>query len=758
MGLFRRATTTPAASPPRQPRLWITYVVSVTLIATLVISLAFLTVMLEKQRYRERAATATQNIARLLDTHISDVLDNVDSDLKAAILFYNNEASRGPIDSARLNAFIGQLDDQQYSFESLRILDKDGYLRYGKGIPLNPPLRLNDRPYYLQARDTPRAEPIFFGPVRSRISDKWIVVMARRLNAADGSFAGVVYASLATEQFERTFSSIQLGAHGAATLRTADMALVHRVPTTTNAIGTKNVSKQLTQVISEHPDAGEYQAATALDGIERSNAYRKLQRYPFYVIVGLATNDYLGGWQVNAIVISVLAGLTVLLTGYAGYRTYRTQKSTASSLQRERDLKASIVESSEDAIIAQSVDGTVTSWNTGAQTIYGYSPQEMIGRSMLTLFPSDQLDAYQLLQKRINQGDSVQNLESIQLRKDGERIFISSTISALRNERGEVVGQSIIARDITLRKADETRLRLAASVFTHAHEGIVIVDVNACIVDVNSMYEQITGYSRHELLGKNPRISKSGRQSREFYEVMWRSLTEQGHWDGEVWNRRKNGEIYPALLTLSAVRNTQGEIQQYLGILSDITQIKDYQQHLEHVAQHDALTGLPNRLLLADRLSQAIAQVERHGKSIAVVYLDLDGFKEVNDTHGHDVGDELLIAVAQRMKDTLREGDTVARLGGDEFVCLLIDFDGQAECERAISRLLQVIHDPIQLGRLQLQVSASLGVAIYPTDAWDADQLMRCADQAMYQAKQSGKNRIQWFQQSAKARLSDTSS
>jgi len=263
----------------------------------------------------------------------------------------------------------------------------------------------------------------------------------------------------------------------------------------------------------------------------------------------------------------------------------------------------------------------------------------MIGRSTLSLYSPEQQAKKHDLWARLKQGEIMHNLESVQQRKDGEMVHISSTISPLRNDRGDIVGQSIIARDITSRKADEARLRLAASVFTHAHEGIVITDASARIVDVNSMYEQITGYSREELLGRNPRVSTSGRHPREFFESMWKTLMDQGHWHGEIWNRRKNGEIYPTMQTLSAVHNAEGKVQQFVGILTDITRIKDYQQQLEYVAHHDPLTGLANRLLLADRLNQAIAQAERRGKSIALVYLDLDGFKEINDTHGHDITD-----------------------------------------------------------------------------------------------------------------------
>jgi len=729
----------------RPRRLWLSYAVSVAIIVSLVIAIAAMAVLLEKQRYRERAATATDNIATLLDIHISDVLDNVDSDLKTAVLYYNEEAARGPVNVAKINAFIQKLEAQQNFLENLRILDKDGYLRFGRDIQQDKPVDASDRPYYLQARDNPSTNLIVFGPVQSRVSGKWVMVLARRLNAADGGFAGVVYASLATAQFEKTFSSIKLGPHGAATLRTTDLALVHRVPDTKNAIGSKEVSKQLAQAIQESPEGGQYLAKTAIDGIERSNAYRRLQRYPFYVIVGLSTYDYLGGWQMNAALVAFLAGLTILLTCFAGWRTYRAQSYAESSLQQERELKVAIVESSEDAIVAKSPEGVVTSWNAGAEAIFGYTAKEMVGQPTQQLYPSVLADAAADSQSRLRSDATVQHLESTQMRKDGERIYISSTISPLRNENGKVVGEAIISRDITKRKKDETQLRLAASVFTHAHEGIVITDADVRIVDANSMYEQITGFSREELVGKNPHVSRSGRQSREFYEQMWHSLIDLGHWDGEIWNRRKSGEFYAALLTISTVRNTHGEVQNYVGILSDITQLKDYQQHLEYVANHDPLTDLPNRILFADRLNQAIAQSQRRAQALAVVYLDLDGFKEINDTHGHDVGDDLLIVVARRMKEVLRGGDTVARLGGDEFVGLLVDFDTKAQCEPVLQRLLQRVAEPISIGTLELQVSASLGVAFYPDDAVDADQLMRHADQAMYAAKRSGKNRLHWF-------------
>ena len=302
-----------------------------------------------------------------------------------------------------------------------------------------------------------------------------------------------------------------------------------------------------------------------------------------------------------------------------------------------------------------------------------------------------------------------------------------------------------LVRDITERKRSEAGMQLAASVFTFAREGITITDPAGNIVEANDAFARITGYSREETLGKNPRILKSGRQPTEYYQAMWQALVSKGYWTGEIWNRRKNGEVYAEMLTISAVRDAQGKTQNYVALFTDITPLKEHQQQLEHIAHYDALTSLPNRVLLADRMRQTMAQCQRRNRSLAVAYLDLDGFKPVNDRYGHEVGDELLIAIAQSMKEALREGDTLARLGGDEFVALLVDLESALDCEPVLARLLRAAAAPVTLGELRLQVSASIGVTLYPQDGADADQLLRHADQAMYQAKQGGKNRYHMF-------------
>ena len=300
-------------------------------------------------------------------------------------------------------------------------------------------------------------------------------------------------------------------------------------------------------------------------------------------------------------------------------------------------------------------------------------------------------------------------------------------------------------QDITQRKRAEKDLRITASVFSNSQEGIVITDADNTFVDVNPAFTQITGYTREEVIGKNPNVLSSGRQDKAFYAAMWQSLEQKKAWRGEVWNRRKSGEIYAELLSISAICDDDGRVQRYVGVFSDISYLKAHEIELSQVANYDALTCIPNRRLLADRLDQAIARTQRGGKMLSVCYIDLDGFKQVNDQYGHEAGDQLLVEVTRRLQDALRAGDTVARLGGDEFVVLFNDLASEQECLQILDRILDIVAKPIPIGSHEAAVSASIGVTFYTSANEDGDTLLRQADQAMYVAKQTGKSRYSLY-------------
>ncbi|MGA7856499.1 MAG: PAS domain S-box protein [Terracidiphilus sp.] len=331
-------------------------------------------------------------------------------------------------------------------------------------------------------------------------------------------------------------------------------------------------------------------------------------------------------------------------------------------------------------------------------------------------------------------------------RADGEVQWRRWEVRPWHTAAGDVGGVIIFSDDITRQKTAEDRLHLAASVFTHASEGITITDASGTILDVNHAFTRITGYSREEVIGKNPRILNSGRQSREFYTEMWSQLTANGYWSGEIWNRARDGRVFPEILTISAVPDATGKTQQYVALFADISSLKEQEQKLERLAHYDPLTGLPNRALLSDRLQVAMPRGQRRGRPMAVVCLDLDNFKGINEHYGRETGDQLLSVMANRMGLALRQDDMLARIGGDEFVAVLADAGSTDDSIPMINRLLNAVAEPVELGELTLHVSTSIGVTFFPQPAdVDAEQLLRQADQAMYQAKVEGKNRYHIF-------------
>lgn len=416
------------------------------------------------------------------------------------------------------------------------------------------------------------------------------------------------------------------------------------------------------------------------------------------------------------------------------------------ALRMKERYQRALLDNFPFAVWLKDTDSRLLSVNAEFAKVFGFNTSdELIGKNDFDIAPLELAEKYR--------SDDFSVLESRQNKIVEEIIFTAEEYKWFETYKAPVIdinqqllGTVGFARDITERKQAEESLHLAASVFTFAREGIMITKPSGEVINVNQAFSRITGYSQQEILGKNPRILSSGKQSAEFYQVLWKSLLENGYWQGEVWNRRKSGEVYAELLTISAVRDIQGKTINYVALFTDITPQKEHEHQLEHIAHYDALTSLPNRVLLADRLHLAMIQAARRQQTLAVVYIDLDGFKDINDSYGHAMGDELLMIIADRMKQTMRDGDTLARLGGDEFVAVLVDISDAAACAPLASRLLESASEAIEIDRNILRVSASLGITFYPQDnEIEADQLLRQADQAMYQAKLSGKNRYHIF-------------
>jgi diguanylate cyclase (GGDEF)-like protein/PAS domain S-box-containing protein len=344
----------------------------------------------------------------------------------------------------------------------------------------------------------------------------------------------------------------------------------------------------------------------------------------------------------------------------------------------------------------------------------------------------------------IARNEANSDLNALKDRASGHILMLFTVVLLL----GSLVAWKIlrgIRHLVEEQRQTEATLRQSAAVFEYASEGVVIADIDTKIIAVNQAFIKITGYSEKEVLGKNPSILKSGEHDREFYKAMWTSILQSGEWRGEISGRRKNGEIFPKWQTISTVRDHAGRPTHYVSVFSDISHIKESEERLHHLAHHDSLTGLPNRLLLNARLDHSIQLAHRKGTNVAVLFLDLDDFKKVNDSLGHPVGDHLLQLVAKRLLVSARKEDTVARLGGDELAIVLGSMGGARYAATVAQAILDRLSEPFELEEQDVFVSASIGISIYPHDGRDATALLKNADAAMYMAKNKGRNSYHFY-------------
>jgi len=454
----------------------------------------------------------------------------------------------------------------------------------------------------------------------------------------------------------------------------------------------------------------------------------------------LLTLMFLGG----IIVLGVGVGIVLLV--FNNRLADQVRLRTAALAASERSFRTFFELASVGVAQIDARSGCFRKINRKYCEIVGYSEEEMLQRAARDMTHPEDLEIDLQQRRDLVAGRITEyTFEKRYLRKNGGVVWVIITVSPLWTVGQEPDCCLAVVRDITKRKMAEEELVFAAKVFEHSIEGIVVTDLNGTISQVNPAFTVITGYTAAEAIGQNPKILKSDRHPLSFYQQMWAQLSREGQWAGEIWNRRKSGEVYPEWLTINAVRNPQGQITNYVSIFHDITELKHQQEALEHQAQHDALTGLPNRVLLNDRLQMALARMERRKSKLALLFLDLDHFKNINDGFGHTAGDNLLVELSQRLLAQLRLGDTLARQGGDEFLILLPEVESVDDVGVIAERLLKSLQAPFYHLEIEYFITASIGVTIAPDDGSDAGALIKNADMAMYRAKNLGRNSYQFF-------------
>lgn len=727
-------------------------VIWMLLLNLLVIGLAAFTIHEDRLEHERRARITAQNLSTLLANDLNAVFARSDLVLRTVVDEIEELLAAGPVQRVRLDAFLKQQQSHLPEIISLRATDDNGLVRYGEGVQTGTPVDLSDRDFFILQRGNPKAGLVIARPVKARISKEWVIPISRRINRPNGNFAGIVYLNIPVTYFVNKFAALNLGSQGLITLRSTEHISMARYPEVLEgggAIGQFAISDQLRNLLKNNPVSVTYVAPSPADHIERFFSYQKLDGYPLYVVAGLAMRDILDEWQwdtAQTLALVTLFSLATMLFAWLLIRSWRRQLAISEILHENEQRWSFALESGNFAVWDWDILNDKVQLSKIGKRLFGYGEDE-IGDSMLEWAARCHPDDRDLVVARIKDHfrGRAENFSSEfrVLCKDGSwKWILARGLVVKRAEDGRPLRMIGLHSDISARKQREEELRLASTVFNLADEAMIVSNPQNEILSVNPAFTSITGYAPEEVIGCNPKMLSARTHTKEFYREMWSALIESGSWSGEVLNRRKSGETYSEWLSIKRVLNDKGELTHHVAVFSDITARKATEGRMRHLALHDALTDLPNRTLLTELLEQAIIRARRDKSSLGLMYFDLDKFKPINDTFGHEIGDWLLKAVADRVLDCVRESDTVARLGGDEFVVLLPGLEKDKNALAVAEKIRAALGKPFVLAANSFEISASIGVAIFPEHGNDDKTLTRNADAAMYHAKKNGRNQV----------------
>ena len=701
-----------------------------------------------KMRKEQEVRTTVENLALLLDQSVTGHIREINLSLTQIQAELEQDLREGRFGhKPERVAMLSSHENWLSQVAEIRVTDARGTVLFGHGVTPAIHVSYGDREFFGIHSREPGRGLVSSKLLEGRINKRWVVVFSRRYNHPGGAFAGVITAAVPASHFEKLLSGLQLGPRGIALMRDMDRSLIARVPPLDAAAGrtgARGGSREVTAIVNAGVPTATFYSDNTADGINRIDAYRKLSLMPAFVVVGLGEEDYLAQWRVDVRKAVMLSATFFVVTLCAGGLLWFVMAAQERATRRSEIL----LRHASDGIHIVDEQGFVIEASDAFCRMLGLPRERVIGMKVAEW--EAVLNEEEIRQKiaLVHASSAVHTFESVHRDSSGRTYPVEITSCPLLLEGRRVVFTS--ARDITERKQAEQAQRIAATAF-ESQVGMLIADREQVILRVNAAFTEVTGFLPEEVVGRTPRLFASGRHDAAFYAAMWHQLRTQGSWQGEIWNRRKSGEVYPQALSIGAVKDEAGEVTHYVATFIDITSRKSSEEQVRQLAFFDPLTRLPNRRLLMERLERALRECHRHRSKGALLFVDLDNFKSVNDTVGHHEGDRLLEQVAGLLLHCVDEHDTVARLGGDEFIVMLEelgthDLEAAQKAEAVGQRILHALHRTYQLGHSEHRCSASIGVTLFGYDPNESvNEPLKRADLAMYQAKVAGRNDLRFF-------------
>ena len=684
---------------------------------------------------RTHAQTMSEQTARILDA--------TDQRLQLTQLRLEQLEQQRQLDvTSATQVLHAQLKSQPY-LNGMWYLDAAGTIVYDSQ-PGTVGISLADRAFYVTHLAGTASSLYVDSPVLSRRTGKMQLSVSRPWRSADGALRGILVAAVDTSYLETLWHTADLGTGGVTSLFKPDGTMLMRSPFDAGAVGRNFKHRPLFTENLAYASAGSYVDSSSVDGIRRVFAYTTLDsQSPLVLVAGIATDVVLRSWRNLAWLVATLALVGSLVAGLLT-RSLLRAVDAGRRAQGDAQLRAYALEAITQGVLISGVDRLTVSVNRAFERLTGYSAHEVMGRSCKLLQgPMSDAATIAELKKALDAGQAITR-EVLNYRKDGSTFWNEVTISPVLDALGTVTHFVGIQHDVTERKSRQLQLRMTEQVFHQAREGITVTDAAGNIVLVNPAFTHITGYNDAEVMGKNPRVLASGLQDRAYYTAMWVAIEKEGVWSGEIYNRHKDGTVYPEWLTISVIRDELGNITNYLGSFSDLTQVRAAENRVQNLTHYDPLTALPNRTLLQDRTAHCISMVQRSQEPFCMMLVSIDHFKALNDTLGHKVGDTVLVEMARRLSDAVRDQDTVSHHAGKEFTLILPGTSADGAAHLA-SELLWKIAQPCGVADQQLSVTASIGLSVFPDNGNDFDTLFKSAEIALHRAQASGRDDFKFY-------------